>query len=537
VSKKKKAEPKLSKAERKALEQRAAELAAELARREKKAAKKKGKKAEPEQPAKKGKAAKLADDNAAALLDVAARAAERKAKSPKYETADAARKVLADENAAPAAKVAAETARDAAAEASDEETDEQIRARVLAKRAARAAAETGVTSTPEGLEAIIDPTPEKIEKAIEAVKAAKAAVQAVTEVQTEQGREFVAGVESITKFKAAAEPFALPSEAPRTDFEENGNHQYKVKRPSDGKTIGYTRATTYIANLEDTSALTKWKMRMLLEGVAINDTDGQAGRETLPDPVVSKVRDLIHTRDVALAKAHKADRKGKLVTGQLATIVDGAWSDFKRALNALAEELLELGGVHEKAQKGTDLHALCELYDREGIDAVGDLLTEGKITPADLADVEAYADAVRRAGIKFDLIEQTVVNDELKVGGRLDRTALVKLPGMARSTRVVADIKTGRIDLGAGKIAQQLEMYASSQAYDLDTDERIDMKLSRTKAILIHLPAGTATCTVHVVDLVLGRKGNALSGQVRAWRNEGKKAIDTSVDLAAPEGV
>jgi hypothetical protein len=306
-----------------------------------------------------------------------------------------------------------------------------------------------------------------------------------------------------------------------------------VKRPSDGKVVGYTRVTTYIDCLEDKRALHDWTKRLLLEGVALHDTDGQTGDETLPEPVVARVRQLVHVRDVAIAKARKKDKKGKLDVGDLARLTDRAWGDFKKALNALAEELEELGGRNEKAQKGTDLHALCELYDREGIDAVGQLLTDGKISPADLRDVEAYAEAMRRAGIKVLDIERVVVNDELKVGGRLDRVVMGRLPGAQRATRMVGDIKTGRLDFGAGKIAQQLEMYASSVGYDLDTDERTDLKLSRTKAVLIHLPAGTGECHIYVVDLGLGRKGNGLAGQVRAWRNEGKRAIDLKHDLAA----
>src|SRR5690606_24646148 len=114
------------------------------------------------------------------------------------------------------------------------------------------------------------------------------------------------------------------------DFETNGLGQYKVKRPSDGKMVGYTRTTTYIAVLEDTSALTKWKMRILLEGVAAAEQPDADGKS---DPVTARVRDLVHNRDVAIAKARKADRKNKLHPGQLATLVDGAWGDFKKALD------------------------------------------------------------------------------------------------------------------------------------------------------------------------------------------------------------
>lgn len=575
------AEPKLSKKERKALEAREAEIAAELERRAAKKAKKKAKKIKRDPVAE----ATIADAKAE-------RAAKRKGDTPKAATEKAARKVLADVGASEGAKSAAKTAAAAASEATADETDAEIKARVLAKRARRAELESedyrasidrddadavraynaevsalggghfltsteelekessrlkGETTVEVESDGASDEEIAKLKKAAKKVKAAAEAVAAlpaheVAEVETETGREFVAGapvddVDALPDpaFTAATDDFAKPSEAPRDDFETNGNGQYKIKRPSDGKIVGYTRATTYIANLEDRSALEKWKMRMLLEGVAVNDTEPHERDAAGSDPVAAVMADLVHRRDVTIAKARKADRKGKLGAGELATYVDGAEREYKKAANELADMLLEVGGVHEKAQKGTDLHALCELYDLEGIDAVGDLLTDGKISPADLADVEAYAAAIERAGIKIirEHVEQTIVNHELKVAGRLDRVALVKFPGMARATRCVLDIKTGRIDFGAGKIAQQLEMYASSTGYDLNTHEEIDLKLSRTKAVVVHVPAGTGTATVHPVDLVLGRRGNKLSGEVRAWRNEGKKAIDYATDLAA----
>lgn len=549
MSKKKKAANlDLSKAERKALKAREVELAAELARREAKAAKKAKKKAaklgaieaqvvadakaERERKrieAENAEAAKLADDLEAEK--------KPKKKSAKRAVEDAAAAALATPSSE-GARVAAETAAEAADEATHEETDAEIKARIQAKRAARAAkaAETapigGVTSSVEALDAIANPKPETIAKVEAAVEALKAEVE---ELETERGREFVGSVEVSNETAKPTEEFAKPSEAPKVDFEVNGNGQYKIKRLSDGKLVGYTRTTTYISNLEDRSRLESWKLRMLLEGVAVNDTEPHERDVAGAEPVAAVMADLLHRRDVAIAKARKADRKGKLVVGQLATIVNAAQSEFKKAVDELAESLLEVGGAHEKREKGTDLHALMELADREGIDAVGDLLTEGKITPADLADVEAYLAACERAGIKIvrELIEQPIVVEDLKVAGRLDRVVYVKFPGMTRATRCVGDIKTGNIEYGPGKLAQQLEIYSKGEGYDLDTHERTDLKLSRTKAIVIHVPAGTGTAFVYPVDLSVGRVGNELSGKVRAWRNDGKRAVDFKTDLAA----
>lgn len=509
-------------------------------------------------------------------------------RSPRQRIAEAAEKVMAQPGTK-GAKVAAETALEAANEATDTETDEQIKARVQAKRAAREkAAKADPITTPktsakskaakakdalEG-ETEVDYQWRKAGEKVEAEKAARVAAdkadpatvenqtddeahatdgakpkrarkpkaQVVEVVETENGREFAAGTGEDDAAQQGDEgvtpevpTFAKPSEAPLADFEVNGNGQYKIKRLSDGKVVGYTRVTTYINTNEDTTLLDRWRQRVLLEGVAVNDTEGQADRDVRPDPVVAKVADLVHRRDVKIAKARKQDRKGKIGPGQLGVIVDGAWSEFKKAMNALAEELLDLGGAHEKAAKGTSLHALLELHDREGIEAVGALLESGEISPADLADVEAYARALDRAGIKVipELIETPVVIEELGVAGRLDRVVMCKLPGNARAARYVLDVKSGRIDMGGGKIAQQLELYSRGETYDLDTHERGKHGASRTKALVLHLPAGSGDARIHVVDLGVGRVGNDLSGKVRAFRNDGKRAIAIDTDLAA----
>lgn len=520
-------EAKLSKKQRRKLEEREAEIRAELERR----AEKKAKKGKKKGGKKKAAAEPLGEMTIEAEAPIAP--AEKSEHEKYLEHVGNLHAIVEDESAKPKDRKAARAEldklraegqarideKDAARAA---ETDDEIKARVAAKRKARLregqrAAETDgqigrVRKNIAAAEA------EAVDKAVEAVKAIG---QVVDAVETESGRIFEAGSPE------AVGSFAQPSEAPRSDFEVNGRGQYKVKHPETGKLVGYTRVTTYINCLEDTSALTAWKQRILLEGVAAAD-GGEAS-----DTVTDRVRALVHNRDVKIAKARKADRKGKLEPGTLGPIVNAAWAEFKKALDALADEAFEIGGGREKATKGTDIHALCDLHDREGITAVGDLLTAGEITPADMADVEAYADAMRRLGAKVIEAERVVVNDELRVAGRLDRVVMVKLPGETRARRRVLDIKTGRVDYGQGKIAQQIETYSGAKGYDLDTHEREDLKLDRTKGILLHLPAGEGRATVHVVDLVLGRRGNKLAAEVRTWRNEGKRAIDLKTDVLA----
>lgn len=568
----------VSKSERKALEAKEAALVAELAARTEVKPKSKGK-AAPDLSTLKRKALKqLVKDKTNGPLRQAAKAelksrdaavtplgiahqdgAETIVKpsgpSAKSKTVAAAERVIA-EPGSEGAHEAATVALEAATEASDDETDAQIKARVKAKREARAAA-AALPVTAPGSARNDDALPDETEVDYQYRKAAEkngmrkattdelvvevagehlAVPHVAEEVETERGRVFAVGEtdetddEPVVRAPDAAEArgFALPSESPVRDYEVNGNGQYKIKRLSDGKLVGYTRVTTYISTNEDRTLLERWKLRILLEGVAIDGSDDRG------PALAAHLASLVAERDAAIAKATKADGKGKLALGQYGNELAAIWGDFRKAVDAIAEHLLELGGVHEKAAKGTQLHELVELYDREGIDAVGELVLSGAITNADLADVEAYGRAIEAAGIKIipELIETPVVLDDLKVAGRLDRVVMARMPGAARAARYILDVKSGRIDLGAGKIAQQLELYSRGETYNLETHERGKHGASRTKGLILHLVPGSAEARILVVDLGLGRVGNELSGKVRTYRNEGKRAIDHDVDLA-----
>ncbi|MEI5617058.1 hypothetical protein WB403_49060, partial [Streptomyces brasiliscabiei] len=103
--------------------------------------------------------------------------------------------------------------------------------------------------------------------------------------------------------------------------------------------------------------------------------------------------------------------------------------------------------------------------------------------------------------------------------GRLDRIIMARLPELVigkgtlgeyvrpadqRARRYVADIKSGRVDLGAGKIARQLAAYALGDLSDLETGERTRHSAVRDVALVFHLPQGAGVCTVHPVDLKAG---------------------------------
>lgn len=560
-NKKKAALAGLSKKERKALEKKAAALQAELAARAERKASKKGKKSKGEKPSKKAakkRAEALADEREAdrplgetpempALTVTPAAAdakAERKAKREAKAAGDGGAvyvggPVLDDERESAEANAAAQNAA----------LDAEIKARVQAKRAAREAGEpvdVKAARMPDALDGESEaeyqmrkPREKKAESADSKVEAALAGAveavrQAVEVVETETGREFAVG-ESVAA--DAPEEFAKPSEA--TPELEEGRNGYKIiQLDADGKpdpreVRQLTRVTTFVGNIDDETMLRQWEKRLLAEGLSAH-----------ADEYAPRVNDIVHRREVAIAKARKADRKGKLGIGELAELEAAANKAAKDALNTLVEEALEAAGRNDKADAGTNLHSLAELSDAEGIDAVRAKCEAGEISATDLASIEAYAERMTRLGAKVIESEAVIVNDEMGYAGRLDRVIMARLPELTvggvvrpadqRARRYVADIKSGRIDLGAGKIARQLAAYAHGDLYDLETGERSRHSAVRDIALVFHLPQGAGVCTVHPVDLKAGTTLLKLSAEVRRARNTGKKTIDTSVDIAGP---
>lgn len=430
----------------------------------------------------------------------------------------AADRVLADKNASPGAIEKAKKARKKALAAmkdkkpptptvfelpplTGKETDEELRARVKAKKAAR----------------------DKKSQVAEVV-------------ETEDGTVIAVGSKKPKKVKlddpASAEgPETDPFIAPAAEVELNGNGQYKIWDLDKGDFRGFTRATTYIDCLEERSLLEKWKNRTVLAGVAV--------RENTPSEtsIVSRAYHVVEHYAAELARIDKKDRKGKLKIGERADLEAAAKKEHDADLNSLADEAFVAGDGEVKANAGTDLHALVELYDRAILAGSKDpekALPED-ITPSDLADVRAYAAEMKRQGIEVVAAEGTVVLDDLHVAGRYDRLVRFLPEGATRRVLAIGDVKTGRIDYAMGKIGMQVLTYARGKGYDpAAPQERVDLKASRNVGLLIHLPQGAATCTIYELDLKLAAKGLALAGEVRVWRNEGKKVFDPKRPLTPP---
>jgi hypothetical protein len=207
----------------------------------------------------------------------------------------------------------------------------------------------------------------------------------------------------------------------------------------------------------------------------------------------------------------------------------------RQALDALADECFEVGDGHEKAQKGTDLHALTER-----VDAGEDLPDD--VTLADRLDMGAWHRVMNEYGFRVLDIEKFVVNDGLKVGGTYDRRVVSLDPrtlcpicdeSVSDEQAVrpkIVDLKSGRVDYGGGKMRQQLAMYANSDGYDPETGERTPHVVCPHRAFILHMPAGTGTAFVYSCDITKGWQDVQLSAAVREHRRETKSGALVLLD-------
>ncbi len=221
------------------------------------------------------------------------------------------------------------------------------------------------------------------------------------------------------------------------------------------------------------------------------------------------------------------------------TISERLWDtspDDRAALDALVEEAFEAGDGYVKSQKGTDLHALSEDVDRGLILGTSLFREDGteppEVTLQDRADMAAYRRTMEVHGIEVLDIECFVVNDRFRIGGTFDRRVAIgawpkdRFCQECNGAPYVLDLKTGRVDFGAGKMAQQLAVYANSENYDPLTGKRSPLDVCPHVGLILHLPQGTGTASLLTVDLVAGYEAVALSDRVRNYRNVSKKWME-----------
>ncbi|QQS25176.1 MAG: hypothetical protein IPM43_01930 [Actinomycetota bacterium] len=270
--------------------------------------------------------------------------------------------------------------------------------------------------------------------------------------------------------------------------------RYLVVPPEGGRPVGYTRVTTVAKTLDSGDGLGPWKATAAMVGAIRNSG--------------------LHARWQALIAEHP----------------DPWYSAAKKECKRLVEECSTAGGATDRANQGTALHAVTELVDRGNMPI---------LLPTMAADVDTYVRTIQAAEITFDpdMIEVTVVLDGDHVAGTADRL-VAHLPGYGP---LVADIKTGaNLSYSWQSIAVQLAAYANADALyvqgdrdDGTQDQRLPMPaVSRTHGLVIHLPVGCGTCTLHLVDIAAGWQAFRQSMQVRAWRT--RKDLATTYTPATP---
>ena len=233
-----------------------------------------------------------------------------------------------------------------------------------------------------------------------------------------------------------------------------------VVPPGGGRAVAYTRCTTFVDVLEDKYNLQQWEKRMVALGLA-------ARRDLLLAVVASK-------------------------------------PDDKKHLDDIAKQAKEAALASAGATIGTALHSLAERIDRGQ--------ETGPVPEEYRGDLEAYINATH--GLEMLAIEQFTVLDALKIGGIPDRVARIG------DRCFIADIKTGSIEFGALKIAMQLAVYSRSVPYDFLTGERDPwtIELDQDRAIVIHLPERSGTCTLHWVDIARGWEAVEIAVEVHKLR-------------------
>ncbi len=187
----------------------------------------------------------------------------------------------------------------------------------------------------------------------------------------------------------------------------------------------------------------------------------------------------------------------------------------KRDHNRLAEQALEAAKANDKREKGTHLHALSEYVDR-GEELPLFVTPEGgspvDVSDQDRADMEAYRLAMEPLTVEH--IETLTVLDDLQVSGTPDR--IVRHQGRA----FIADLKTGSVDFGALKMAMQLAIYSRSVFYDHLTATRTPLPdVDQDRAIIVHLPAGSGTCSLLWLDIATGWRAVQVAAEVHKARS------------------
>lgn len=279
------------------------------------------------------------------------------------------------------------------------------------------------------------------------------------------------------------DPFSQPDSSPVPGSVSGG--KYVLPHPATGEPAKWSRTTTFIKRLDDTFALTEWRLQRVVLGLA--------------------------RREDLYAEA--------------CTLSDG---DDLDAINELVSAAHDAAEGNHGRRVGSALHRFTERVNRG----------EESGAPARWAPkVELYQAALKAHALVVvpDLIERTVVNLTYGCAGTFDNGLLDALTGRL----VVGDLKSKRKIYGYGSEALQFAMYAYGDAmWDPVAGVYVDMPpFDRDVAKMIWLPVAGDTCEVHDVDIARGWEMLKLCDQVRLWQNEQKRKNAVGRQVAPPSAM
>lgn len=260
------------------------------------------------------------------------------------------------------------------------------------------------------------------------------------------------------------------------------------------------------------------------------------GRYALPDPFTGEARtwqrvtNFISAMDDSFALRNWREDRVVIGLGQRPGLVAQAASltladEDRRDLRDVTARALDAAGANEGSDMGTALHHFTARYDRGEIGLMD-------VPEPYRADISAYIAATAVWGIyaPVEYVERTTCVPEYNGGvvgtfDRLVRTAIQRCSVCPPDVLHVADLKTGQkeLDYGQLKASMQLHCYAMGAQHTLwdavsECWQDQDAWVCQHVGVLICLPAGSGECTLHDVDLNVGRTASLLACKVHATR-------------------
>lgn len=257
--------------------------------------------------------------------------------------------------------------------------------------------------------------------------------------------------------------------------------------PDGSKEVQYTRTSTFAKALSDGDALSSWKLGTMVKGLMVSP----GLLNMVLKPLAELEGDIDH-------------------------------EDLKPAIKSVIALSMDAGGANDAANWGTTLHHFADIIDFTDEPLNRDMWD---LSPQLWDALDAYVELT--AEMKMLTGEQFVVNDELKVAGSYDRTAIW------RGRVVVCDLKTGAVRMPDH--AAQTALYSRSKGYNKQTGERIEGPIDtvdQSVGLIVHLPrpgvkdsrGKQVEPSIIPVDLEAGWKCALLAEEVRQARR-GKYAL------------